>query len=79
MKLMPFLKDKFMLLILHGICMGALSAFLRLTGYGSTGVTLILIFWTVILAYGFLLLTGSEKDILTKSIKFWRKSTSGIY
>ena len=50
MKLMPFLKDKFMLLILHVICMGALSAFLRLTGYGSTGVTLILIFWTVILA-----------------------------
>ncbi len=50
MKLMPFLKDKFMLLILHIICMGALSAFLRLTGYGSTGVTLILIFWTVILA-----------------------------
>lgn len=50
MKLMPFLKDKFMLLILHIICMGALAAFLRLTGYGSTGVTLILIFWTVILA-----------------------------
>lgn len=50
MKLMPFLKDKFMFLILHIICMGALSAFLRLTGYGSTGVTLILIFWTVILA-----------------------------
>ena len=50
MKLMPFLKDKFMFLILHVICMGALSAFLRLTGYGSTGVTLILIFWTVILA-----------------------------
>ena len=50
MKLMTFLKDKFMLLILHIICMGALSAFLRLTGYGSTGVTLILIFWTVILA-----------------------------
>ena len=39
-----------MFLILHVICMGALSAFLRLTGYGSTGVTLILIFWTVILA-----------------------------
>ena len=50
MKLMPFLKDKFMFLILHIICMGALSAFLRLPGYGSTGVTLILIFWTVILA-----------------------------
>lgn len=50
MKLMPFLKDKFMLLILHIICMGALAAFLRLTGYGSAGVTLILIFWTVILA-----------------------------
>ncbi len=50
MKLMPFLKDKFMFLILHVICMGALSAFLRLTGYGSAGVTLILIFWTVILA-----------------------------
>ena len=50
MKLMPFLKDKFMLLILHVICMGALSAFLRLTGYGSAGSALILIFWTVILA-----------------------------
>lgn len=50
MKLMPFLKDKFMLFILHVICMGTLSAFLRLTGYGSAGVTLILIFWTVILA-----------------------------
>lgn len=49
MKLIPFLKDKFMLLIIHIICMGALSAFLRLTGYGGTGVTFILIFWTVTL------------------------------
>ena len=50
MKLIPFLKDRFMLLIMHVICMGALSAFLSLTGYGSTGILLILIFWAVILA-----------------------------
>lgn len=60
MKLIPFLKDKFMLFIIHIICMGALSAFLRLTGYGGTGVTLILIFWTAILVL-WMLVTYRER------------------
>lgn len=50
MKLLPFLKDKCLLVILHVICMGMLSAFLRLTGYSRAGITLILIFWFLILA-----------------------------
>lgn len=49
MKLLPFLKDKCLLLLLHLSCMGLLSVFLRLTGYSSTGILLILIFWLLIL------------------------------
>lgn len=49
MKLLPFLKDKSLLIIIHVVCMGMLSAFLRITGYGSAGITLILIFWFLIL------------------------------
>lgn len=60
MKLIPFLKDKFMLFIIHIICMGALSAFLRLTGYGGTGITLILIFWAAVLVL-WLLVTYRER------------------
>ena len=37
MKPWPFLKDKFLLLLLHLVCMGLLSAFLSLTGYGEIG------------------------------------------
>lgn len=44
-----FLKDKFLLLLLHVVCMGLLSAFLRLTGYGSGKVILILCFWLLFL------------------------------
>ena len=49
MKPWPFLKDKFLLLLLHLVCMGLLSAFLSLTGYGGERVILILIFWLLIL------------------------------
>lgn len=44
-----FLKDKFLLLLLHVVCMGLLSAFLGLTGYGQEKVILILCFWLMIL------------------------------
>lgn len=50
MKPWPFLRDKFLLLLLHLVCMGLLSAFLRLTGYGGEKALLILIFWFLILA-----------------------------
>lgn len=49
MKLLPFLKDKCLLLFLQLVCMGILSLFLYLTGYGKTGISLILIFWLLIL------------------------------
>lgn len=45
-----FIKDKFLLLLLHGVCMVLLSAFLCLTGYGSGKVILVLCFWLLILA-----------------------------
>jgi signal transduction histidine kinase len=44
-----FLKDRCLLLILHGVCMCLLAAFLRLTGYEAANTGLILIFWTLIL------------------------------
>ncbi len=44
-----FLKDKFLLLLLHVVCMGLLSAFLRLTGYGEEKTLLVLCFWVLIL------------------------------
>ncbi len=50
MKPWPFLRDKFLLLLLHLVCMGLLSAFLRLTGYGGEKALLLLIFWFLILA-----------------------------
>ena len=50
MKPWPFLRDKFLLLLLHLVCMGLLSTFLRLTGYGGEKALLLLIFWFLILA-----------------------------
>lgn len=50
MRLLPFFKDKCLLLLLHLSCMAALAAFLYLTGYGSAGILLILIFWLLILS-----------------------------
>lgn len=49
MKLWPFLKDKCMMILLQIVCMGLLSLFLRLTGYGGANILLILIFWGMIL------------------------------
>lgn len=45
-----FLKDRFLLLLLHGVCMCLLAVFLRLTGYAAVNIGLILIFWALILA-----------------------------
>lgn len=50
MTVMNFLKDRFLLLLLHAVCMCLLTVFLRLTGYGFSNVVLILIFWALILA-----------------------------
>lgn len=53
MNLWNFFKDKCLLLILHIVCMGALAIFLKLTGYSSTNIILILIFWMIILSLWF--------------------------
>lgn len=44
-----FLKDRFLLLLLHAVCMFLLAVFLRLTGYGAANTGLVLIFWLMIL------------------------------
>lgn len=44
-----FLKDRFLTLLLHIVCMCLLTVFLRLTGYGMAAAALILIFWALIL------------------------------
>lgn len=44
-----FLKDRFLLLLLHAVCMFLLAVFLRLTGYGAANTGLLLIFWLLIL------------------------------
>lgn len=49
MSALAFLKDRVLLIVLHLACMGMLSAFLRLTGYGGADLTIILIFWALIL------------------------------
>lgn len=49
MNVLSFLKDKCLLLLLHASAMGAMAAFLGLTGYSAAGTALILIFWALIL------------------------------
>lgn len=49
MNLKNFLKDKFLLLLLHVVCMSVLTGFLRVTGYSRTNTVLILIFWIIVL------------------------------
>ncbi|MDO4312961.1 MAG: sensor histidine kinase [Eubacteriales bacterium] len=49
MNLKNYLKDKCLLLILHLVCMGVLAGFLRMTGYNSGNVILIVICWLMIL------------------------------
>ncbi|MGN1377158.1 MAG: sensor histidine kinase [Dorea sp.] len=49
MKLSAFLKDRCLIFILHIVCMGLLSGFLYMTGYGKSEILLILIFWMLIL------------------------------
>ena len=49
MKLTAFLADKCLLLLLHLICLALLSAFLHITGYPAANITLICIFWLLIL------------------------------
>ncbi len=44
-----FLKDRFLTLLLHIVCMCLLTVFLRLTGYGMAAAALLLIFWALIL------------------------------
>lgn len=48
MTLKNFLKDKFLLLILHFVCMSVLTIFLNMTGYSQANIILILIFWLLI-------------------------------
>ena len=49
MKLMDYIKDKILLLVLHAACMAALSVFLLITGNTASAIGLILIFWLLIL------------------------------
>ena len=48
MSVLAFLKDRFFLLVLHLVCMGLMSVFLRLTGYSGANVAILLIFWGMI-------------------------------
>ncbi|MEY8522884.1 sensor histidine kinase [Lachnospiraceae bacterium 38-10] len=54
MKLSAFGKDKGLLLLLHLVCMALLSAFLHITGYPAANITLICIFWLLLLSVWFL-------------------------
>lgn len=49
MKLSAFLKDRGLLLLLHLVCMALLSAFLHITGCPAANITLICIFWLLLL------------------------------
>lgn len=49
MKLMNFLRDRGLLLLLHLVCMCVVAGFLNVTGYGRTNIVLILIFWILLL------------------------------
>jgi signal transduction histidine kinase len=53
MNLINFFKDKFLLLILHVVCMSLLSGFLHVTGYSGANIILILICWLLILVVWF--------------------------
>lgn len=50
MRLIDFVRDKGMLLLLHLVCMCVAAAFFRLTGYSSTNTILFLIVWVLLLA-----------------------------
>ena len=49
MKLLDFLRDKSLLLLLHLVCMCVTMGFLSMTGYGKANIILILIFWIMLL------------------------------
>lgn len=50
MRLIDFVRDKGMLLLLHLVCMCVAAAFFRLTGYSMTNTILFLIVWVLLLA-----------------------------
>lgn len=54
MRLKDFFKDKGLLLLLHLVCMGAGSGFLRVTGYSKANVQIVLIVWGLLLTVWFL-------------------------
>lgn len=54
MNLGSFFRDKFLLFILHIVCMSLLTIFLRLTGYSRTNIILILLIWIGILTIWFI-------------------------
>ncbi len=49
MRIMEYIRDKILLLVLHGLCMLLMAGFLYATGYGKAYCMLILIFWILIL------------------------------
>ncbi len=49
MRMMDFLRDKGLLLLLHLVCMCVTMGFLSMTGYTKANIILILIFWIMIL------------------------------
>lgn len=50
MRLIDFLRDRGLLLLLHLVCMCVAAGFLNATGYGRANILLILIFWFMVLA-----------------------------
>lgn len=74
MKLTEFIKDKGMLLLLHFICMCVLSVFLRLTDYSKSNITLILVFWLVLLAAWLLVTYGQRKKYFRKMEQILEKT-----
>lgn len=53
MRLLAFIKDKFLSLLLYMVCMGISAGFLRMTGSSGTVIALLALFWLLVLGiYG---------------------------
>ena len=74
MSVRAFLKDRFLHLVLHLVCMGMLSVFLRLTGYNGTNVAIILLFWV----HGWRSLILAGGSISRRRGVSWRMLTDDI-
>lgn len=62
MSLKNFLKDKFLLFVLHLVCMGLTMGFLKVTGYHQANITLLMIFWLMALTVWLLITYRQRKS-----------------